>query len=89
MTTGTFDIAKYEDHANFRTITARQLSEVDGIVAIMIDGTWMAYNSANTYGDRIVALFRGGIVINKHFYPNLAGKSYKANDKIRVGVVTR
>lgn len=84
----TFDMARHSDYTHFRTVTARQLSEIEGITAIRANGVWNRYDGSDKLDDNvIIARFDSESWDDERRYRFTEGMVLSLNDKIEIGVV--
>lgn len=83
----TFDMTRYNDFTHFRTVTARQLTEIEGIAAIRMHDVWNRFEDADKVDGVIVARFASETWDDERRYSFTEGVMLSPNDKIEIGVV--
>lgn len=84
----TFDMARHSDYTHFRTVTARQLREIEGVVAIRANDVWNRFESADMLDDSVmIARFASESWDDERRYRFTEGMVLSLNDKIEIGVV--
>lgn len=83
----TFDMTRHADYTHFRTVTARQLTEIEGITAIRVNEVWNRFEGADKVDGVIVARFASEAWDDERRYSFTEGIVLSLNDKIEIGVV--
>lgn len=86
-TYGTFNLDLHREYTHFRTVTARQLTEIDGIAAIKVGDVWNRFEDAHEVDGVMVACFAAEEWHDGQRYRFTEGTMLGKNSKVLVGVV--
>jgi hypothetical protein len=86
---GTFDITRHMDYTDVWTITARQLAEVDDIVAIKdpASGEWNTFTGVSQYQGTWIARFDTVEFDEERTYRFTEGRTFAGNDRVTIATV--